>query len=183
MGKDENGKFVIETDSNNVLEVPCDWVVQAIGQSHDSMWDDIKEEGIYYAGDMSSNKCSVVDAMASGKQVAYEVDSALRGRTLKVSENGTDRLKAAPVNEKLFPYNFRKTLRPETPMVDPQIRIQNFDEVEDAFTDKEAYIEADSCLGCGYSGVDIEKCLGCGLCQQLCPKGDVITMVAKGEKE
>lgn len=139
-----------------------------------------KEKGVFYAGDYSSNKCSVVDAMASGKATAYEVDAKLRGCQLKVAPVGTERLQPAPVNEKLFPYNFRKTLRPETPMVDPEIRKHNFEDVEKTFTDKEAYIETDACLGCGYSGVDSEKYLGCGLCQQMCPKGGVITMVAKG---
>lgn len=180
MGKDDTGKFIVETDAEDVLEVPCEWVVQAIGQSRDDMWNNIEEEGVFYAGDYSSNKCSVVDAMASGKATAYEVDAKLRGRQLKVAPVGTERLQLAPVNEKLFPYNFRKTLRPETPMVEPEIRKHNFEDVEKTFTDKEAYIETDACLGCGYSGVDNEKCLGCGLCQQMCPKGGVITMVAKG---
>lgn len=179
MGKDADGKFVVETDKSNVLEIPCEWVVQAIGQTRDPMWNEIAEDGVFFAGDYSSNKCSVVDAMASGKKTAYTVDAALRGRQLKVAKQGTERLQPAPVSEKLFPYNFRKTLRPETPMADPEARKQNFQEVESAFTDKEAFIESDACLGCGYSGVDPEKCLGCGLCQQLCPKGGVITMVAK----
>lgn len=181
--KDETGKFVINTDKNDVLTVPCEWVVQAVGQQKETFWDDIKEDGVYYAGDYASAKCSVVDAMASGKKVAYEVDTAIRGRKLKIAEQGTERLKPAPVLEKLFPYNFRKTLRPDTPMVDVQTRVNNFDEVEGVFTDKEAYVESDACLGCGYSGVDPEKCLGCGLCQQLCPKGGVITMIAKGGEE
>lgn len=180
LGKDETGKFVINTDPNQILEIPCEWVVEAIGQARDEIWKDIKEDGIFYAGDYASNKCSVMDAMASGKETAYEVDARLRGRKLKIAGQGTERLQPAPVSEKLFPYNFRKTLRPETPMEDPEIRKHNFEEVEYTFTDKEAFVEADACLGCGYSGVDTEKCLGCGLCQQLCPKGGVITMVAKG---
>lgn len=181
MGKNDQGQFTVETDHDNVLEIPCEWVVEAIGQRKDDMWNDINEDGIFFAGDIVCNKCSVVDAMASGKEVAYQVDSLLRGRAVKVPQLGTERLKPAPVSEKLFPYNFRKTLRPEAPMVSPEQRVHNFDEVENAFNDKDAYVEVDSCLGCGYSGVNPEKCLGCGMCQQLCPKGDVITMIAKAE--
>lgn len=181
MSKDADGKFVVETDKSDVLEIPCEWVVQAIGQMRDLMWNEIAEDGVFFAGDYSSNKCSVVDAMASGKDTAYAVDAALRGRQMKVAKQGTDRLQPAPVNEKLFPYNFRKTTRPETHMAAPETRKHNFQEVEGVFTDQEAFIETDACLGCGYSGVDPEKCLGCGLCQQLCPKGGVITMVAKEE--
>ncbi len=183
MGKNEQGQFVVETDSSDILEIPCEWVVEAIGQRKDDMWNDIEEDGIFFAGDVVSSKCSVVDAMASGKEAAYKVDSLLRGRTLKETQLGTDRLRLAPVNEKLFPYNFRKTLRPKTPMVSAKHRVHSFNEVEKAFNDEQAYVEVDSCLGCGYSGVDVEKCLGCGICQQLCPKGDVITMVGKGGVE
>ena len=184
MGKDETGKFVIHTNAEDTLTIDCEWVVQAIGQSRDAFWDDIEEAGVYYAGDVHSNKCSVVDAMASGRAIAYQIDEELRGRALKANvKQGTERLRPAPVNEKLFPYNFRKVLRPETPMVDSSVRVKNFNEVEKVFTDEEAFIETDCCLGCGYSGVDSEKCLGCGLCQRLCPKGDVITMIVKGGEE
>ncbi|MGN1183448.1 MAG: FAD-dependent oxidoreductase, partial [Faecalibacillus sp.] len=183
MSKNENGQLIVETDKNETLHVSCQWVVQAIGQNKESLWNDINEDGIFFAGDISSNKCSVVDAMASGKNIAYEVDSSLRGRQLKISKQGTERLQPAPVGEKLFPYNFRKVLRPETPKLKVEDRIHHFAEVEKTLNDEEAFIETDSCLGCGYSGVDTSKCLGCGLCQQLCPKGDVITMVAKGGDE
>ena len=62
---------------------------------------------------------------------------------------------------------------------DADDRVRNFREVEGVFTDEEAYAEVDSCLGCGYEKVDPEKCLSCGICQNLCPKGDVISFIAK----
>lgn len=182
--KDENGKISFATDESDTIVVEADWVVEAIGQSRDANWDSVKEDGVFFAGDASSNKCSVVDAMASGRQAAFEVDAALRGRALRdpVAEK-TERLVAAPVEEKLFPYNFRKIMRPNTPMVSADERIKSFVEVEGVFTDEEAYLEADCCLGCGYETVDTEECLGCGLCAKLCPKGNVITMVAKAQEE
>jgi NAD-dependent dihydropyrimidine dehydrogenase PreA subunit len=57
--------------------------------------------------------------------------------------------------------------------------VQSFDEVEGIFDDGEIRQEVLSCLGCGYEAVDPEECIACGMCQKLCPKGDVITMVAK----
>ncbi len=180
MGKDAEGKFVVETDAANTITVPCDWCVEAIGQTKDGIWDLVKEDGIFFAGDIVSGKCSVVDAMASGRKTALEVDACLRGRELKDPIAATpERLNLAPVGEKLFPYNFRKIMRPATPMVPVAERILTFNEVEKVFNDEEAYRESDCCLGCGYEAVDTEKCLGCGLCQKLCPKGDVITLVAK----
>ncbi|MFZ7121117.1 MAG: FAD-dependent oxidoreductase [Eubacteriaceae bacterium] len=180
MGKDENGKFTVETDCNDRIILECDWCVEAIGQSRDLTLEEINEEGIFYAGDVSSNKCSVIDAMSSGRKIAIEVDASIRGRALKDPVSAKEeRLQAAPVEEKLFPYNFRKITRPNTPKIPIDVRIRSFEEVEGVFTDEEAFIESDCCLGCGYEVVDVEKCIGCGICQKLCPKGDVITMVAK----
>lgn len=184
LGKDEDGKFKITTDKNDTITVECDWCVEAIGQSPDAFWNEVTEDGVYFAGDVRSNNCSVVEAMASGRRTALDVDAALRGRELRdpVAEK-EGRLVAAPVEEKLFPYNFRKITRPATPMDSPENRVKNFEEVEWTFNDEEAYREADCCLGCGYEVVDNEDCIGCGICTKLCPKGNVITMVAKPDKE
>ena len=122
----------------------------------------------------------MIDALASGRNVAIEVDEQLRGRKVKnYTALDPERLVVAPVEQKLFPYNFRKTMRPSTPVADVDDRVRNFREVEGVFTDEEAYAEVDSCLGCGYEKVDPEKCLSCGMCQKQCPKGDVISFVAK----
>lgn len=183
MGRDASGKFTVETDPEDTITVPCDWAVEAIGQTREVMWDEVGGDGIFFAGDIHANQCSVVDAMASGRAVAIEVDEKLRGRAVKhATALDPERLVAAPVEEKLFPYNFRKIMRPGTPMADAQQRVKSFDEAEGVFTDEEAHRESDCCLGCGYESVDPTKCLGCGVCQKLCPKGDVITFVAKEEE-
>jgi len=180
--KDEQGQFIVETDLNDKIWIKADWVVVAIGQGYDTLWDDIAEDGVFYAGDIHSNKCSVIDAMASGRKTALEVDAKLRGRRLKDPvDDSASRLVCADVYEKLFPYNFRKIVRPTTPKLPLEERLNTFKEVEQTFNDQEAYTEADSCLGCGFEAVDPEKCIGCGICAKLCPKGDVITLVAKSE--
>jgi len=51
--------------------------------------------------------------------------------------------------------------------------------VEITYTARQVQQEALRCLGCGYALIDPEKCIGCGVCQKLCPKGDVISMVRK----
>ena len=180
MGKDEAGRFQIKTNPEDVLQVPADWVVEAIGQAKEAFWQEVGGDGIFFAGDIAGGKCSVIDALASGRNVAIEVDEQLRGRKVKnYTALDPERLVVAPVEQKLFPYNFRKTMRPSTPVADVDDRVRNFREVEGVFTDEEAYAEVDSCLGCGYEKVDPEKCLSCGICQKLCPKGDVISFIAK----
>lgn len=178
--KDENGKISFTTDENNNIEIKADWVVEAIGQSADDFWIKYREEkDVIFVGDIASNKCSVVDAMANGREVAIQIDAGLRGREVKTDMNKHE-LHLAPVMEKIFPYNRRKTFRPEIPMEKVDTRIDNFHEVEGVLSEDQLRQETLSCLSCGYEVVDSEKCIACGMCQKLCPKGDVITLVAKG---
>jgi NADPH-dependent glutamate synthase beta subunit-like oxidoreductase len=176
--KDREGKIRFEFDEKDTVDLKADWIVEAIGQARDEWWKDQTGPDIFFAGDIASNKCSVVDAMASGRKTAIEVDAALRGRNIKDPMTAHE-LNLAPVMEKIFPYNRRKTVRPGDPLLDPVERIGSFEEVEGVLNDEEIRQEAFSCLGCGYEEVDEKECVVCGLCRKLCPKGNVITMVAK----
>ena len=178
MGRDAAGRFVVERDEKDTITLKADWVVEAIGQGPDMNWKSVEEADIFFAGDISSNKCSVVDAMASGRDTAIAVDAALRGREVKNPMDGNI-LHTADINERIYPYNRIKNIRPEAPMVDPKVRIKNFEDVEGTYTEAQAIQEAKACLACGFQKVDPEKCLACGVCQKLCPKGDVTTFVAK----
>lgn len=178
--KDENGKISFTADENDILELKADWVVEAIGQKADDFWSEYADaKDVFFVGDIASNKCSVVDAMASGREMAIQIDAGLRGRQVK-NDMKKHTLTLAPVMEKIFPYNRRKTVRPELPMGKSESRIEGFTEVEGVLTKDQLHQEALSCMSCGYEVVDSEKCIACGMCQKLCPKGDAITMVAKG---
>lgn len=178
--REENGKIRFSVNSDHTMELKADWVVVAIGQEADSMWAEYQDkEDVFFAGDIAGGKCSVVDAMANGREAAIKIDAALRGREIKhdMQQHG---LTLAPVMEKIFPYNRRKNVRPEIPMQRAEERINNFQEVEGVLTKEQLHQEVLGCLQCGYEAVDTEKCIACGMCQKLCPKGDVITMVVKG---
>jgi len=179
--KDGKGKISCELDENDTMTIKADWAIVAIGQAPDTMWSSLKGDRVYFAGDISKSACSVIDAMASGRKVALNVDTDLRGRTLK-DPMDTHELHSAPLSEKIYPYNRRKSIRPEIPMLAAESRIHSFDEVEGGFDDEAAQMEVLRCLRCGYQVVDEERCIGCGICQRECPEGDVITMepVAKG---
>lgn len=175
--KDENGKIACTFDKNNTKVVKADWVIVAIGQTADDMWSDISGENIYFAGDISKSACSVIDAMASGRKIALKVDADLRGRAVK-DPMDTHELHSAPIMEKIYPYTRRKSIRPERPMLPVDYRINSFEEVEGSFNDVQAREEVLRCLSCGYQIVDEDKCISCGICQKMCPKGDVITMIS-----
>ena len=178
MGKNDAGQFVVETDDADTIEVKCDWCVEAIGQQADLDWKGLEGDDIFFAGDLAANKCSVIDAMASGRDAAIAVDAALRGRAVKNPlENHT--LHMADINERIFPYNRRKAFRPAAPMLGLEDRLTTFAQVEGVYSESDAILESKACLACGFEKVDPEKCLACGMCQKLCPKGDAIVFVAK----
>ena len=176
--KDENGKISFTTDDENIVHIPAQFVIVAIGQYADPIFPAADGESVFWAGDIAGGACSVIDALASGRKAAFDVDAAIQGRTVKQAEIGHE-LVAAPKEEKIYPCNRRKTRRHERPMQDPASRLANFDDVELTYTAKQVYQEELRCLGCGYSLIDQNKCIGCGVCQKLCPKGDVISMVKK----
>ena len=176
--KDAAGKISFKTDASNPVSLKADWAIVAIGQYSDSIFPEADGKTVFYAGDISKSACSVIDAMASARKVAYEVDAVLRGRKVKDAQL-EHTISAAPLEEKFYPFNRRRTDRNEIPELPVEERIHTFDEVEQAFTAQQAEQETQRCLGCGYEIVDADKCIGCGLCQKLCPNGSVITMIAK----
>jgi len=155
--------------------IPVDFAIIAIGQKSDFAWPE--NSSIVFAGDAASNKCSVIDAMASGRNAALEIDNDLNKRQYLDYEVGR-KVAAGELAFKIYPAVRRKLDFPDLPKQDPQERINNFDLVEFGLSDDEALVETYRCLSCGYHFVDTEKCIGCGVCQKVCPKGDVISMVA-----
>lgn len=66
-GKVAVRKFCIETDIEDTMEIKADWVVLAIGQMAEIFWYEQKNNNrVFFAGDIKSNVCAVVVAMASG---------------------------------------------------------------------------------------------------------------------
>ncbi|MCD8118717.1 MAG: FAD-dependent oxidoreductase [Lachnospiraceae bacterium] len=176
--KDASGKISFTTDPEDTITLPASWAITAIGQYADDIYPEPDGKTVFYAGDISRSACSVIDAMASARKTAYDVDAILQGRHTK-DAGLTHTIEAAPIEEKLYPFNRRKINRHEIPVLPADERVGSFDQVEQPFTREEAEDEMLRCLNCGYEVVDPEKCIGCGMCQKLCPKGGVITMIAK----
>lgn len=173
--------FAYDTIAGSEAVLPADFCILAIGQKSDLTWPD--DPRIIAAGDIASGKCSVIDAMASGREAAVKIDNELRGREYKEYQESHPVLPGDRAY-KIYPALRAKLNFPDLPIQDAQTRLGNFDPVEFSLDGERAYLETLRCLACGYHAVDPDKCIGCGVCQKVCPKGDVITMVAVAlEKE
>jgi NADPH-dependent glutamate synthase beta subunit-like oxidoreductase len=179
--KTPEGAIQFKTDEKQSETLKADWVIVAIGQSASELRDEYASDGdVLFAGDIVSNDCSVVDAMAQGLLVARQADEMLQGRRVKVPE--PERVLAvAPVEEKFYPATRYMIVRPPMPVVNAATRIKSFDEAETSYSKAVVDMEVKRCMSCGYSEVASDKCIGCGVCKTVCPKGDVIVMVKNSE--
>jgi NAD-dependent dihydropyrimidine dehydrogenase PreA subunit len=162
--------------------LPADFVIIATGQTSDKAW--AAAEGVILAGDIAGGKCSVIDAMASGRAAALQIDNELLGR--EYTDFETDREPGPGERRyKVYPATRQKLLFEKQKTLPVSSRIRNFDLVELALDEAGAKLDVLRCMSCGYRFVDTEKCIGCGVCQKVCPKGDVISLIAApdGEKE
>ena len=104
--KDESGKISFETDDQQLVHLPVQFCVVAIGQYADPIFPAADGKTVFYAGDIAGGACSVIDALASGRKAAFDVDAAIQERVLRNAEIG-HKLVAAPMEEKI--YNGQKT--------------------------------------------------------------------------
>ena len=178
---DANGKFSPSYDENKTEVIDTDHVIVAIGQMVDGEFSDhigIKTErgcfktnpvtfetsvkSIFAGGDNASGPASVIDAVAAGKHAAESIGRFLNGEELE-SNRFEHSLK--PVAEELLPFtkNIEKKERARAAELSTDNRIDNFTEIEAAFSIDEAVAEAERCLNCAL-------CSECMECVEACEK-------------
>jgi heterodisulfide reductase subunit A-like polyferredoxin len=178
---DENGKFKPAYDDNDLTTLNADQVIVAIGQMVDeeitkhigveiergcfkadktTLQTSVK--GIFAGGDNAFGPSSVIEAVASGKRVAESIARYLNGEDMLA-----DRFESTikPVPEQLLPSlkNIEKKKRAKASELTADKRINNFSEIESAFTFDEAIAEAERCLNCA-------QCSECMECVSACEK-------------
>ncbi len=117
-------------------------------QTHDS--------DIFAGGDAVTGPKTVIEAIAAGKQAAISIGRYIRGEELKEG-----RQKEWEAVREVSTQGHDKLPRARMPVVAPEIRTGNFDEVQLGFTEEQVRAEAARCLSCGV-------CSECYQCVDAC---------------
>ncbi|MBF7084633.1 FAD-dependent oxidoreductase [Desulfallas sp. Bu1-1] len=116
--------------------------------------------GVFAAGDVVTGPATVVDAIGAGKKAASSIDRYLRGEEATIKFNWASRENVADF-PKHAPSVMVSTPRTNGNFVEPEKRINNFDEVALGINEEEARREAERCLNCSV-------CSECGECVKAC---------------
>jgi heterodisulfide reductase subunit A-like polyferredoxin len=178
---DENGKFKPSYNDKDLTTINADQVIVAIGQMVDEeitkhIGVDIERgcfkvdkttlqtsvNGIFAGGDNAFGPASVIEGVAAGKRAAESISHFLNGEEM-LADRFESSLK--PVPEELLPSlkNIAKKKRAKATELSINKRVDNFSEIESAFTFETAIAEAERCLNCA-------QCSECMECVSACEK-------------
>ncbi|SMB98087.1 NADPH-dependent glutamate synthase beta chain [Thermanaeromonas toyohensis ToBE] len=176
---DEEGRFNPQYNPEVTTTIPADTVIVAIGQAADlsflgeqssirtakgliavdpvTLATDVP--GVFACGDVVRGPSSVVEAVASGHEVAETVKRYLNGQDLAEGRETPRQEKLGPP-ENIIPFPARRLRQRMTP---PEERVRDFREVYLGYTPEMAQEEARRCLNCGI-------CSECLQCEAVCQK-------------
>ncbi len=161
------------------FEVPADTVLLATGQERDedwvgSLWAEAnRPDHLFVAGDFLNGAGSLIDAVASGKACARDVDRHLTGKN-RLREIGWVEPATATGRTRAMDEI------PRQPMPVCEVHQRPFAaEVETGYTDDHARTEASRCYLCHYKfEIDNELCIYCDRCLKVKPVEKCIVKVS-----
>jgi formate dehydrogenase beta subunit len=186
---DDSGRFAPQFSATDLTTLPADRVIWAIGQRPDLSFlaaaSDIEmtprglpscdpttlrttAADVFLAGDISHGPRLLIDAVASGKQVARHVFEYVSGR--KLIEHVE--LVHLEIPDYVREPDYEKIPRAPVPTLSPEERIWGQGlSVETGYDAAQAVREGSRCLDCGVNTVfDSDKCILCGGCADVCPE-------------
>ncbi|MBQ6730825.1 MAG: FAD-dependent oxidoreductase [Bacilli bacterium] len=185
---DENGKFNPKYDENEVMEVPADKVIFAIGQAIE--WGKLLEgtkvtfwrgnypladketyqtadDDIFVGGDVFTGPSFVINAIAAGHKVADALARHVRPNAHPTIAFYKRRF--TPLNkEDITLPGYDDAGRQEAGMDESVDYKNSFKDAHKTLTEEQVKVETSRCLSCGAAYVDPNKCIGCGICTTKC---------------
>ena len=186
---DDDGRFSPQFDEDADMHLEADAVIMAIGQQVDVSFlgDDDGVEltaggtiridpetlattapGVYAGGDAAFGPRIAIEAVANGKRAAQGIHAYLGGTettpTVRVD------ITRIPTDEYQTHAGYEKRPRGEPPTIAAGRRT-GIAEVEEAYGEAEAELQAQRCLTCHVDTIyDPARCVLCGRCADVCPE-------------
>ena len=184
---DKEGKFAPLYDEAETKTIACDNVILSIGQS--AVWGDLlkgtaveirpngtavsdpvtlqtAEEDIFVGGDINHGARFAIDAIADGREGYVSIhrfvhpgNSLTIGRDLRTF-NELDR-------DDIHVESYDNAKR-QVPGMKPGDAAKTYKDLRLTLTEEQVRAEANRCLKCGATTVDVNRCIGCGLCTTRC---------------
>ncbi|MCL5105053.1 MAG: FAD-dependent oxidoreductase [Armatimonadetes bacterium] len=186
---DENRRFAPKFDENDLVIIPADTVLLAVGQATDLSFVNTEEDGVelnergqlkvdldtlatsapgvFAAGDIAYGTKLIIDAIASGKKAALSVYEYITGKKVTPEQAQMH----YPIENYEREPGYELIDRVPVPTTDIGERVRSYTKpVESGYSLEAAWKEASRCLDCGVNTIfDGDKCILCGGCADVCP--------------
>ncbi len=186
---DDQHRFSPKYDENDTITISCTNVLEAIGQSavwgdllkgtkvelkgngtvvHDPITFETGEPGIFVGGDIAHGAKFAIDAIAEGKLGSESMHRYVHpGQSQTIARDLREFKELDKGNILIDPEGF-DTAKRQIPGKKNVNARGTFGDVRLTFTEEQVRKEANRCLSCGASVVDLNRCIGCGLCTTRC---------------
>jgi NADPH-dependent glutamate synthase beta subunit-like oxidoreductase len=184
---DKEHRFAPVYDEEETITIPCGNVLMAIGQS--AQWGDLlkgskvhlrrggtaiadpvtfqtDEPDIFVGGDIYHGARFAIDAIADGKQGMVSINRFVHpGQSLTI---GRDRREFIELDRDDIRIDSYDNASRQAPGLKPGKASETFRDLRMPLTEEQVKVEANRCLKCGATVVDLNQCIGCGLCTTRC---------------
>ena len=184
---DEKHRFSPKCDEDHTIEIPCENVLMAIGQSAewggllegsrvvvkpngtaaaDPVTGQTAEPDIFVGGDIFHGARFAIDAIADGRQGMVSINRYVHpGQSLTIGRDLREFIELDRDDIRVDAYDNAPR---QTPGMRPGNAAKSFEDMRLPLTEEQVKKEANRCLKCGATKVDLNQCIGCGLCTTRC---------------
>ncbi len=128
----------------------------------------VTEDGIFTCGEVAKGPGAAISAIANGNEAGRIINQYLAGQEIATQKEEPEVLGDIPAW--IAGSRIVKKKRQKNEQIEPEERINNFEEFDKGLDRRHATKEALRCMDCG-SGAQVEadKCIACLTCVRVCP--------------